>query len=235
MPLEICLFLWRGIRASGRTAEKGICRGANCASQQRHGANEAAVPGDAGGVCGWRARHFSWDADAGERPRLSAGDTGGSGVGRFVAELAGFSRSRTDVSVTDTGCGPCRAWRIAGTRADSVVLSRALRDSGCGAAGLCVVLRTGTAFSENDGVPALHVTGECDCEGYEPRECDQVVASAVRIFLAARWESRTDTGAGFGAAGAAQKGASVSIFAEIAEAVRADEIAERCAGVLRSE
>ena len=87
-----------------------------------------------------RAGYSGGHADAGEGARLSAGDAGGRDFRGFVAELAGFSRGGAHVSIVDAGGGARGTRGVAGARADPDVLSGALRDSGCGAAGLSGVL-----------------------------------------------------------------------------------------------
>ena len=72
VPLEVRVFFRRRFRASGRTLAQGISRSANRAAGSRHGANQAAVPGNTGRVCRRRAGHSGGHADAGEGPRLSA-------------------------------------------------------------------------------------------------------------------------------------------------------------------
>src|SRR6266851_5757838 len=185
VPVEICLFFWRRLRASGRATSQGISRRANRAAGPGYGADEAAVSGNAGCVRGRSARHSRWHANAGEGARLSTGDAGRCRQRRFLAEPAGFSRGGTDVSAVDAGGGARGTRRAEGARADSDILSRALRDSGCGEAGLCGVFRARIAFPANDGVPAVHVPGECDRARYEPGKDDSLVAAAFRIFFSA--------------------------------------------------
>src|SRR5208283_362172 len=151
----------------------------------------------------------------------------------FRAEPAGLSRRGTHLSVAHAGGGPRGARRSAGPRAHSNVLPGALRDSGCGASGLCVVLRARAAFPPHDGLSAVHVAGECDCAGYETGERDSMVAPAFGIFFAAGWERPAHSGAGFGSAGAPEKGAPLPVPAEVAEAHFANQSACRRVGLLR--
>ena len=100
-----------------------------------------AVPGDIGCICRRRAGYSGGHANARQRTRFSARHIGRRDLRGFLAELAGFSRGGTHVSVADAGGGPGGARRIAGTRADSDLLPGTLRSAGCGAPGLRVVLR----------------------------------------------------------------------------------------------
>src|SRR6266853_2707711 len=99
MPVEICLFLWRRLRASRRETSQRISRRANRASGPGYGADEAAVSGNTGCVrwrgAGYPRRH----ANAGKGARFSAGDACRRGFRGFVAEPAGFSRGGTHVQL----------------------------------------------------------------------------------------------------------------------------------------
>src|SRR6266478_6968909 len=121
--------------------------------------------------------HTGRNANAGERARLSARDAGRRGLRGFVAEPAGFSRSGAHVSIADASRGPRGARRIEWARADSNILSRALRDSGRGEAGLRCVLRARIAFSADDGVSAVYFTGERDRARYQLGEGHPLVAA----------------------------------------------------------
>src|ERR1700680_3651248 len=132
VPVEIRIFLWRRLRASGRAIAQRISRRENRAARSRYGANQAAIPGNARRVRRWRARYFGRHANAREGPRFSARNAGRRDQRGFLAELAGFSRCRAHVSVADASCGSRRSWGIAGARADPNFLSGALRDSGRG-------------------------------------------------------------------------------------------------------
>src|SRR4029077_2696548 len=166
MPVEICLFFWRRLRASGRETSQRISWRANRAAGPGYGADEAAVSGNAGCVRRRGPGHSRWHANAGEGTRLSAGDAGRRGFRGFVAEPAGFSGGGTHVSVADASCRACGAWRVEGARADPDILSRALRDSRWGEAGLQRILRERVAFPADDGVSAVHVAGQCDRARY---------------------------------------------------------------------
>jgi primosomal protein N' (replication factor Y) len=144
-------------------------------------------------------------------------------------------RAGENVSVVDPGRGARGARRAARARTDPDVLSGALRDSGRGAAGLRRVFRARTAFPANDGVPAVHVAGERDRAGHEVREGNPVVTPAFGIFLAARRQRCAHPGSRDRPAGAAEERTPVSVPAEVAEAVGADEAAERGHGILRRE
>src|SRR6266404_426401 len=154
MPVEICLFFWRRLRAPGRETSQRISRRANRAAGPGYGPDEAAVSGNAGCLRRRCAGHSRWHANAGKGTRLSAGDAGRRGFRGFVAEPAGFSGGGTHVSVADASCRARGARRVEGARADSDILSRALRDSRCGEAGLQRVLRARIAFPADDGVSA---------------------------------------------------------------------------------
>src|SRR6267143_1775562 len=225
VPVEICLFLWRGLRASGRETSQRISLRANRAAGSGYGADEAAVSGNSWCVRRRGAGHSSWDANAGEGTRFSAGDAGRRRECRFFAEPAGFSRGGTDFSVVDTGGGARGTRRAEGARADSDILSRALCDSRCGQAGLQRVLRARVAFSANDGVPAVHFTSECDRAVYEPGKNDPGGVAAFWIVFSTRRRERAHPGAGDGAAGAVEEGTPVPVPAEVAEAFGADEAA----------
>src|SRR5439155_10828328 len=123
------------------------------------------------------------NANAGEGARFSASDAGRRRQRGFVAKHAGFSRGGANVSVADAGGWPRGARRIERARADSDILSRALRDSGCSEAGLQRVLRARIAFSKNDGVYAVYFGSECGHTVYQTGENDSLVAAACRIFL----------------------------------------------------
>src|SRR5260370_26287548 len=116
VPVEICLFLWRRLRASGRATSQGISRRANRAAGPGYGADEAPVSGNAGCVRGRSAGHSRWHPDAGEGARLSTGDAGRCRQRRFLAEPAGFSRGGTDVSAADASGGAAGGRRSEGGR-----------------------------------------------------------------------------------------------------------------------
>ena len=164
-----------------------------------------------------------------------ARDAGGRGERRFRVDHAGLSRGGAHVSAADTGCGARGTRRFEGASFDSNILSRALRDRGCGEPGLPQFFRSRTAIPENDVVSTVHRAGERHCARRQPGESDFVVAAAFRIFCSARRQRVARTGSGSGAAGATQKGAPVPVFAEIAQALGNDEIVERRDGILRCE
>src|SRR5882762_8102114 len=95
LPVEICLFLWRGLRTSGRETSQRISRRTNCAAGPGYGADQAAIPGDIGCVRGWGAGYPCRYANAGEGTRFSARYAGGCRQRRFLAEPARFSRCGT--------------------------------------------------------------------------------------------------------------------------------------------
>src|SRR5260370_34163692 len=98
VPVEVRLFFWRRLRASGRETSQRISRRANRAAGPGYGADEAAISGKAGGVRGRSVGHPCGNANAGEEARFSTGDAGRGCQRRFFAENAGFSRGGTDVS-----------------------------------------------------------------------------------------------------------------------------------------
>src|SRR5277367_819305 len=165
MPVEICLFFRRRLGASGRKIAQGVSRGADCAAGSRHGANQAAVSGNAWCVCQWGAGYIGGDADAGEGARFSWSDAGGGGGRGLFPFHAGLSCGGADVSVVDAGGGAGGTWRFERARADSDILSGALCDSGCGAAGLPGIFRSRAAVSQDDGVSTVYGAGECDRAG----------------------------------------------------------------------
>src|SRR5438552_3370004 len=77
VPVEICLFLWRGLRACGRETSQGISRRTNCAAGPGYGTDEAAIPGGTGRVRGRGAGYPCRHANPGEGTRFSARDAGG--------------------------------------------------------------------------------------------------------------------------------------------------------------
>src|ERR1700730_14128592 len=85
---QICLFFWRGFRASGRTAAQRISHCAHRTPGPRHDTHQAAISGDLRSVCRWSAGYFSGDTDAGEGARFSARDVGGRDFRRWITEHA---------------------------------------------------------------------------------------------------------------------------------------------------
>src|SRR5580658_4550582 len=179
VPVAVRLFFWRRLGTPRRTIAEGVSRSADRSAGPRHGTDEAAVPGNAGSICGRSSGHFGWDADAGERARLSARHLGGRDFGGFFAEHAGFSVGRANVSIADAGCGARGAREVGRARLDSDLLSRALCDSGRGEAGLRFVFRAGDALSANDGLSTADLAGECDCAGRQPRKGDSFFAQTI--------------------------------------------------------
>src|SRR5260370_5233420 len=235
VPVEVRLFFRRRLRTSGRKAAQRISGSTHRAAGPRRGADEAAVSGDAWRVR-WRcAGHSSWHANASEGPRLSAGDAGWRGFRGFFTEPAGLSRSGAHLPVADAGRRASGARRIERASADSDILSRALRDSGCREAGLQRVLRARVAFPEDDGVSTVYLAGQRDRTRYQSGKDDSLVAAAFRIYFTPRWRTCAHPGASDGAAGAGEEGAPVPVSAEVAEALGADEAAERGDGVCGSE
>src|SRR5208282_4404043 len=69
--IEVRLFFWGGVGASGGAVTEGISGGEDCPTGSGHGADEAAIPGDARGLRERDAGHFGGNADAGEGARFS--------------------------------------------------------------------------------------------------------------------------------------------------------------------
>src|SRR4029077_1415958 len=111
----------------------------------------------------------------------------------------------------------------------------ALRDSGCGAPGLHFVFRARAAFPANDAVPAVYLAGECDRARYEFGESERVVAAVVGIFRSARWRGRAHSWTGYRPTSEIEKGASISVLAEIAQTICFDKGSWRGDGVLRGQ
>src|SRR5260370_4384848 len=109
VPVEVRLFFWRRLRASGRETSQRISRRANRAAGPGYGADEAAISGNAGCVRGRSVGHPWGNANAGEGARFSTGDAGRCCQRRFFAEPAGFSRGGTDVSAVDASAGAAGA------------------------------------------------------------------------------------------------------------------------------
>src|SRR5882762_9996637 len=73
VPVEICLFLWRRLRASGRKASQRISRRANRAAGAGDGADEEPLSVNSWCGRGRGARSTGWVASAGEGTRFSGG------------------------------------------------------------------------------------------------------------------------------------------------------------------
>ena len=186
VPVEVRLFLWRRFGTPGRTAAQGISWRAHRPAGPRYGAHKAAVSGNARRVCGRSSGHSRWHTDAGEGTRFSASHTSWRRQRRFFVEPAGFSRRGTDISVADASSRARGARRFERARADSDILSRALRDPGRCEAGLQRVLRARIALPADDGLSAVHFAGQRDRAGYQLGEGHPLVAAAFRIFFTAR-------------------------------------------------
>src|SRR5215475_8249662 len=232
MRIEICLLLWGGLRAPGGAIAQRISRRADCPARSRYDPYEAAISGNTRRVCSRSARHPRGYADAREGARLPPRHTGWRNLRRFFAELAGFSCSRTHVSAADPGGWTRWARRIAGSRADSNLLPRALRDSRCRPPGLPLVLRKGIAVPANDELSAFHLAGQCDRARHKSGESDPVVAKALGIFLCLRRKRHARAGPRLRPSGSPQKGASLPVLAEIAEKITDHQGSERRIDVL---
>src|SRR6267143_2880153 len=66
VPVEIRLFFWRRLRASGRKAAQSISRRADRAAGPRYGADQEAVPRNARSIRGRHTRYSGGHTDARE-------------------------------------------------------------------------------------------------------------------------------------------------------------------------
>src|SRR4029077_9369359 len=142
------------------------------------------------------------------------------------------SRRRKNISTPNPSCGTRRTRRAFWRSSCRDLLSRALRDSIRGEAGLRFVLRKGSALPTHAALPAVRRARQHSDSRSQDRKRDSLVARAGRILRAIRKSRRENPRPCGCAAGAFAARIPLSIRAEISKALGAFGCAQRVPGFL---